>query len=208
MKFKIPKEWITPDEQTGQLPEIVIPGITTTWLQLASYWTSLGYFMTKTEGNLVVMEFRFDQTTEKNEFMQDAWWDVLCDTNAQIFGEIEGWQTAFMVNSAVYPTEMTPLIPNVQYEDPENPGTFLNRLWKQWGSPNHTHYYVADWASPTVAQVTDKYLIPSWSWGFNILGTEMDYGDKISGVNIIPRSTLNQILNDEAAELVVIEQVP
>lgn len=40
----------------------------------------------------------------------------------------------------------------------------------------------------------------TWSWGTDILGTEMMYGEAESGVNIVSRENFQQALNEELLE--------
>ena len=196
MKFTLPESWVIPNAD-GSLPQVLAGfDATTTWLDIVDYWTSLGYFLVKGSGGFVQMELLGNpQIAPANEHMQLAWWLQLCDYELPQYGEVTDWQAVIQLHPTVYAQgEVPPGIPNREYGS-EDPAAQAVRLWDQWGSPNHTHYYVADYNN---GEIVDRYLVPTWSWGTNLLGTEMMSAQKESGTNIITRRTFNQIAAADA----------
>lgn len=217
MRIQIPGQAIMPDDVTGEIPKIIVTGtVETSWFDVVSFWTSLGYLVEKATSTEMILKFTSDPAfTERNAFMRAVWQKQLCNTDNVTRGEIEGWAAVWVVNPSIYIEEMSHLIPNVEYPDPnydpgttgnpENPGT-LYRNWNQWGSPNHTHYYAENWVYEDKS-IVDKYLIPTWSWGTNILGTEINYGYKTVGVNLFDKDVFQKCLSQEGCVPVEIQPI-
>lgn len=206
MIITLPQDWVIPDDQTGSIPTIQAGLTGNTWVEIVNYWNSIGYFMQVGNGPTIDLVFPPGWLKEKNAMMTVPWWEALCDTANVPNGNVTGWQAVWQVHPSVYDQGLVPLtIPNSTYfdqTDPDNP-VEVQRLWKQWGSPNHTHYYLP-LASPQEGLTEDRYLIPTWSWGTNIEGIEMMYGQNESGVNIVSREDFQQVLNAELLETVPI----
>ena len=214
MKIYIPNQIILPDDITGEIPKYPVSGTEdTSWFDVLQFWTSLGYLISSATDLEMILSFTSDPAfVEKNSYMRAVWQKQLCNTDNQVRGEVEGWSAVWIVNPSVYAEEMSHLIPNVAYPDPEpvqagdnptEPGT-LYRKWNQWGSPSHTHYYAENWQFEDKSLV-DKYLVPTWSWGSDILGTEINYGYKTVGVNLFDKNVFQKCLSQEGCVPVAIE---
>lgn len=199
MRILIPGAWSLPDRISGELPKIIVDNTTDTWLDIMSYWNGLGYVSTSVSGQEIVLEY--DSTKpEKNGFIRAVWAKELCNVSSDIHGDIEGWAAVWMLNTSTYDEPMPEGIPNNSYvdeTDPENPVT-VRRRWDQWGDSNHNHYYVEEFELDGQT-ITNKIMIPCWSWGTNILGTEMSTGQQVIGVNLIDRDNFQKTVNQGAA---------
>lgn len=207
MIITIPHDWYIPDEVSGELPRITVGATADTWVDIINYWCSLGYFVTPSTGN--TLDLKFPPTgwlKEKNAFMQVAWWRALCNTTS-IHGDVEGWQAVWQVHPSVYDQGLVPLtIPNSTYTDDQE--QTQQRLWKQWGTQNHSHYYLPAEVSVQAGLTADRYFIPTWSWGSDILGVAMMHGEEEQGVNLVSRKDFQQALNDERLQVVPVTPTP
>lgn len=199
MIITIPRDWIVPNEATGQLPEVLRGQTTDTWVETMSFWNSLGYFVKEVSSTHITLEFPpTGWMREKNSNMPVAFWEALCDTDHVPAGEVSDWQALWQIHPDVYAQGLVPiLIPNSTYvdeTDPENPIT-KQREWNMWGTQRHSHYYLPAEAI-TNGLTSDRYLIPTWSWGTNIYGSEMMVGQEEQGVNIVSRENFNQANNE------------
>lgn len=211
MKITLPISWVEIDPQTGALPEILVGETTNNWLDLVSYWNALGYFMVPGTGPTVDLIFPFPPgiLKERNSYMPVPWWESLCNTTNNPTGEVIGWQAVWQLHPTVYDQGFVPLlIPNSSYMDDSDPPVSIQRLWKQWGSSSHSHYYLPAEAGINEGLTNDRYFIPTWSWGSDITGLEMMYGQNEQGVNIVSRQDFQSALNAEQLQVVPVTPSP